>query len=167
MEQTPGQDDCFTQDHYCIKNLDDEIRADRLCQKLLKNYLQYLVNDLKMEALDAGTYARAADYFLRDYLIDQCRENIFSINSEHITAFAGNWYIVSTLEPNWVELESLLEGIQSFYSFCSDKKLIDPSTLDTVSVVCANRSYYQQRIESFYRLQDDEFFNWNEGCPLR
>lgn len=167
MGQKTGQEDIFNREVYYIKTLDDEIRADNLSQELLKNYRQYLLDELELDPLDAGSHARSADYFLRDYLIDHCRENIFSVKAEQITAFAGNWYIVSTLEPNMVELEGLLEGIQNFYSFCSEKKLIDPSSLAVISSACANRSFYRQRIESFHALKEDEFIQWNRACPLK
>ena len=167
MEQKTGQEDIFNREFYYIKTLDDEIRADKLSQELLKNYRQYLLDELELDPFDAGSYARCADYFLRDYLIDHCRENIFAVDADQITAFAGNWYIVSTLEPNMVELESLLEGIWNFYSFCSEKRIIDPSSLAAISGACTNRSYYQQRIESFHALKEDEFIQWNKACPLK
>jgi hypothetical protein len=166
LEPTIDKKQIYTKANYSIRTLDDEIRADRLCQQLLKIFFQELLDQKNLEPRVAGSHAHGADYFLRNYMIDHCRENIFIINPERLIAFAGNWYIVSTLEPNMVELESLLQGIESFYAFCAAKKLIDPSSMSSITAACFDLSFYEKRIADFHALKGNEFIAWNQACPL-
>ena len=158
--------DPFSWESYSITCLDDEIRADRNCQELLQVFLKFLLENQKLEPLVAGSHAKGADYFIRDYMIDKCRENIFAITPEKINGFAGNWYIVNTLEPNMEELRSLLDGIQMFYMFCDKHELLMDVDIISIDSACSDYSYFQGRIESFHNLQDDGYHQWNNNCPV-
>lgn len=158
--------DLFDQNNDSIETLDDEIRSDQLCRKLLKQYHQYLLEEKGTEPLEAGAQASGADFFLRDFMIDNQRTNVFHISAELVRGFAGNWYIINTLEPNMDELKSILKGIDSFYTFCAAKKLINPSTAEKVNQSCNHLDYYQQRINSFHNLIEDGYAAWNNECPL-
>ncbi|MEA3545375.1 MAG: hypothetical protein U9R69_09185 [Thermodesulfobacteriota bacterium] len=160
-----NQIDPFKQKNYTIETLDDEIRVDQLSQRLLKQYHQYLL-DINTSPLESGSMAGGADFFLRHFMIDNRRTNIFEISPELIHAFAGNWYIVNTLEPNMVELESFLVGIAGFYDFCAEKKIIDPVMAEKIGLACTRCDFYRQRIESFNDLCGDGFTSWNSNCPL-
>lgn len=166
MTESYDKQDLLNRDCYNISSLDDEINADQNCQRLLKIFLQYLLEEQKLDPLEAGSNARAADYFLRDFMIDRCRDNILMITHERVSSFAGNWYIVNTLEPNMKELESLLQGISMFYLFCADQNIIAKDTLEDILSACSKMSYYHQRIESFHALKDNEFQEWNKRCPI-
>lgn len=167
IEQPLDLDELFNRDNYMLATLDDEIKVDQRCRKLLENFLQYLLNEKNLDPLTAGSHAKGADYFLRDYMIDHCRENIFAINAARVSSFAGNWYIVSTLEPNMEELESLLQGVRHFYAFCAEKELIDPALLPAIVDACSKLTYYTERIEDFHQLKDDGFLDWNSACPIK
>ena len=164
---TSEQDDLFDQKNYVIETLDDEIRTDQLCKALLKKYHQYLLEDKEISPLEAGSMASGADYYLRDFMIDNRRINIFNISPELIHGFAGNWYIVNTLEPNMVELENILVGVGHFYSYCAEKKMINGSMTEKVLQACSRYEYYRQRIEIFNNLSGDGFRDWNNACPLQ
>ena len=157
----------FKQKNYAIESLEDEIRADQTCKVLLKKYHHYLLEIKGISPLEAGSMASGSDYYLRDFMIDNRRTNIFKISPELIYSFAGNWYIINTLEPNMVELETILIGIDNFYRFCAAKKVIDPILAEEIAQACSRHDYYQQRIESFNNLSDDGFTAWNNECPLR
>ena len=166
-DRTSEQDDLFDQKNYSIQTLDDEIRADQLCKVLLKEYHQYLLINKSTSPLEAGSMASGADYYLRDFMIDNRRTNIFKISPELIYSFAGNWYIVNTLEPNLVELESIMIGVGYFYCFCAEKKMINQTMAEKVSQACSRHEYYRQRIETFNNLSGDGFSAWNNACPLQ
>ncbi len=155
--------DLFNPSNYQISSLEDEVRADQLCRELLKTFHQHLQQE--DEPLIAGSKAAGADYFLRDYMIDNRRANIFSLNATRVRAFAGNWYIISTLEANMTELQDILAGIKSFARFCTLKSLLDEDQNAEIAHACDDIDYYQGRIESFQNLVDDGYRDWDLACP--
>lgn len=164
--ETQEVQDLFCWESYTITSLEDEISADRNCQGLLQLFLKYLLENQSLEPLAAGSHAKGADYFIRDYMIDRCRENVFAITPEKIKGFAGNWYIVNTLEPNMEELKSLLDGIRMFYLFCDRNDLLKDVNFASIDSACSDDTYYQNRIEDFHNLQDDQYHQWNNHCPV-
>ncbi|SEA66111.1 hypothetical protein SAMN05660420_02766 [Desulfuromusa kysingii] len=162
-----SQKDPFNRQNYEIRTLEDEIRADNHCKALLQHFHAYLLNDMAMPPLEAGSMASGADYYLRDYMIDHRRCNIFEISAELVHSFAGNWYIINTIEPNMGELESVLIGIRHFYRFCVEKELVTKTVAAEISQSCGQTEYYQQRIESFNAISGDGYIAWNKACPLR
>jgi len=155
----------FRTEHFDITNLEDEINVDRLCSDFLKIFHR----DLTEKGLppdEAGSLAHGADYFLRDFVIAEKRENIFKLKPERIRQFAGNWYIIKTLEPNMVELESILDGVEAFYSFADSEKRLSEGTIDGVKQECAQREFYSTRIESFWAIEGDGYLAWDAACPL-
>ena len=166
-EQESQQTTPFNPENYAVGTLDDEIRVDKLCQLLLKQYHQHRLGIVGISPLEAGANASGADYFLRDFMIDNRRTNIFNISPELIHSFAGNWYIINTLEPNMVELESLLTGIDNFYCFCTEKKMLAPAKAEAIHQACSRIDYYRERITSFNEISGDGFIAWNITCPLK
>lgn len=156
----------FEKKNYQIDTLDDEINADQKCTELLKYFHQELLNKNQEEPLQAGSKAAGADYFLREFVIGFCRENIFSVSDSNVKEFAGHWYIIKTLEPNMVELASLLEGTASFYNFCADNQLIDETVSEKIQAACSLLDYFEQRIEDFHNITGDGYRSWEEACPL-
>lgn len=152
--------------NYQITDLDSEIYVDRLCAALLKKFHQYLLHNDKLEPLEAGSQAAGADYFLREFMVDKRRKNIFSANAEQVQQFAGNWYIISNLEPNMTELSVMLKGIASFYRYCAAHDLIQPQTARQIAQVCEKTEYFQQRIEDFHNISGDGYSAWDKACPL-
>ncbi len=158
--------DYFDPENYQIESFEDELRVDNNSKVLLKKFHLYLLNNKDTPPLEAGSMASGADYFLRDYMIDNRQINIFAITVDLIHSFAGNWYIVSTLEPNMAELESFLIGISNFYIFCSEHKLIEPPLAEQIGQACADLDLYRQRIDSFNNIVGDGFIEWNKTCLL-
>lgn len=157
----------FDPQKYAIETFDDEIRVDKLCKVLLKQYHQYLLNNNDISPLLAGAHASGADYFLRDFMIDNRRTNITEISAELIHSFAGNWYIINTLEPNMEELGTILHGIDFFYRFCAEKKMVTASLPEKIHQACSRIGYYQERIESFHEISGDGYSVWSSSCPLK
>lgn len=155
----------FTTSAYELSSLDDEIRVDGLCRELLKRFHQQLLQD--NDPLVAGSMAAGADYFLRDFMIDNQRANIYDLTAKRIHSFAGNWYIVNTLEPNITELESLLCGVEQFCLFSSGHHMTPPEQAQQAAVACRELDYYQERIDSFHAIVDNGFNHWNAACPLK
>jgi hypothetical protein len=155
----------FTPDQFDISTLADEIRVDHLCTELLRIYYRYQVEESGTRPELAGENARGADYLLRDFIIATKRENLFRMNPLRIRQFAGNWYITTTLEPNCRELRSILQGTAGFYAFLAKFNLYPPHLADEIQHYCQDLDFYQERIDSFWAIQDDGFRTWNAACP--
>ena len=153
-------------DDFSITDLSDEIRVDQLSQTLLKRFHQHLLDIDKLNPLEAGSMAGGIDYFLRDYVIDSLRANIFSITASQVRGFAGNWYIHRNLEPNMKELGAILKGVAAFYRYCSLNGWLDSGITEEIVAVCADLDFYRGRIDSFHALQGDDYPNWCEQCPV-
>ncbi len=149
-----------------ITCLEDEIRADQLCTELLKPFHAYLMEQQDEDPLSAGTLARGADHFLREFVIGDRRENPFHLQPERVRQFAGNWYIIKTLEPNIAELGDILEGVAAFYRWLADQNLYDTAQAEKVTWHCQQLDFYQQRIDQFWEIEGDGYSNWNSACPL-
>jgi len=151
---------------FTIAGLDDEIEADKLCVEFISAFHKHLLNDKGVDPLIAGSRARGVDYFLRDFIIADRRENIFLIESDRVRQFGGNWYIISNMEPNMEELGEILAGVAAFYEYCNALELIDKGTHDEIAAHCLALSYYQERIDAFHDITDDGFIKWNAACPV-
>lgn len=152
--------------NYQIKDLDSEIYVDRLCSALLKEFHQHLLQERGIEPLEAGLQAAGADYFLREFMVGKNRENIFTASAERVEQFAGNWYIISNLEPNMTELEAMLAGTASFYHYCAANNLTTTEVATQIEQICKKTAYFQQRIEDFHNISGDGYAAWNKACPL-
>jgi len=166
-EPKPKQIDPFDPENYTIETLEDEIRADLICKELLKLYHHYLLKYKSISPLEAGTHASGADYFLRDYMLDNRRTSPFKLSADLVRRFAGNWYIISTLEPNMVELKNILAGVSCFADFCVVNDMMGQPLATKINQSCSNIKFYQQRIDSFNDLSGDNFTAWNNDCPLQ
>jgi len=151
--------------HFQINDLDDEIRVDRLCVEMLQRFAAVL-REGGAEPLDAGRFARGADYFIRDFLVADRRDNILEPDPERIRQFAGNWYIITNLEPNIDELADVLAGVESFYQFLVTQRLLDEDELPEIGEACTDLGHYKERIEAFWAIEGDGFSAWNQGCPV-
>ena len=84
----------------------------------------------------AGEFCQGADYFLREFIVaDRC-ENLFTVEALRVRQFAGHWYIVRTPEPNLTELEKILVGTTEFYGFLSRQGLVTDVVADEVTSQC-------------------------------
>lgn len=148
------------------QDLQEEIRVDLLCTELLQTFCQELVA-AGVEPLLAGSHARGADYFLRDFVIADRHDNLLELPRGRVTQFGGHWYIIRNLEPNRTELEAILAGVSAFYQFCAVQGLVPPSLYNRVAQECAQIDFFVERIESFWSITKDGFMAWEQGCPLQ
>lgn len=162
----PHQQDDINKDQWSIFTLDDEIRVDRLCQSLLKDFHLHLLEEQQLDPLAAGSLTRGADYFLRNFVIDRLRTNIFLISAEQVRGFAGNWYIHQALEPNAKEMDATLQGIAAFYSYCNRQGWIEDYEVKEIEQACEHLDFYRERIDSFHALTGDDYDLWCRVCPL-
>lgn len=153
-------------EEFNIGDLADEVRVDGLCRTLLQQFHDHLLNSGEVTRHQAGSMAHGADFFLRDFVIDCLRSNIFSVTEAQVRGFAGNWYIHRTLEPNAAELTAILGGVAAFYRYCADLKWVSGCDCDGISSACSDLDYYQQRIDSFHALAGDDYLAWCQKCPL-
>jgi len=154
----------YDRDIYHIESFDDEIRIDKTCKSLLQDFHKYLLADKKLTPLKAGTMASGADFYLRDFMVDQQRTNIFDVSADTVRHFAGNWYIITTLEPNMAELKDILTGVSGFYAFCAEKKAVTAEIASAVAEACQQHDFYHQRIETFHNITGDGYIAWNKEC---
>jgi hypothetical protein len=149
-----------------IADWQDEARVDRLCVELLKQFHRNLLDEQQCEPLEAGSLARGADYFLREFIIGDRQENIFNIAPKRVRQFAGNWYIIKNMEPNMEELTDLLFGIDAFYSWCSDTGLYDNQRQTEIRELSRAFDSYKERIESFWEITDN-YNEWDSAISLK
>jgi hypothetical protein len=157
----------FRREDFDIRTLQDEIRAEQHCGRLLKLFFRTLVERDNCSSLEAATLARGADYFLREYLIPDRRENIFSPRPGRIRQFAGNFYIVRNMEPNMEELQSILQGVEIFYEFCRAIGKVPLVLVEQVRGECREADFYRKRIEDFWNIEGDGYLEWERACSLK
>jgi hypothetical protein len=149
-----------------VASIEDELRVDDLCRKLLKDFHQNLLEN-GVAPLEAGSMAHGADYFLRDYLVSARNRNLFQEKEGLVQAFAATWYIISTLEPSIEELAKHLNGVREFYRFLHAEGLVSGKFLDQIEKECADLGWYGERIESFWNIRDDGYPAWERVCSLK
>lgn len=164
-------DECFEnlqldKDTFNLGTLEDELRVDGLCKELLLRFYEETCGQ-GFDGTDATALASSADYFIRDFVVAIKQLNIFSERPGIIRQFAGNWYIVNTLEPCAAEIDNHLQGIRSFYRFLHGQGLISLQYLQTVEKECDDRDYYAGRIDSFWDIQGDGYGEWERQCTLK
>jgi hypothetical protein len=149
-----------------METLEDELRVDGLCQRLLRRFY-----DCRLAAgltpQDATLLANSADYYLRDFVVDRMRRNPFEETPGLVRQFAGNWYIVNTLEPNVDELARHLAGIRAFYRFLRDEELISADFFQTIDTECEALPWFSGRIDSFWAIAEDGYYTWEQECSLK
>ena len=145
---------------------EDYLRVDNLCKGLLLWFYERLQED-GLSPEEATTLANGADYFIRNFLVDFKGHNLFDERPGIVRQFAGNWYIVNTLEPDIRELVGNLQGIRAFYGFLSDQQLVSAGYLKIIEKECEEIAYYENRIESFWKIEGDGFIAWERECTLK
>lgn len=161
------EDRLFARENFDIRNLQDEIRVDELCQRFLKCFCRDLVEKEGLSPEKAGALAHGADYFLREFVIADRRENIFALRGGRVRQFAGNWYIIRNLEPNMAELEGILKGVEAFYAYCFTVGKVTGELAEAVRQECARLDYYRQRIDDFWAIEGDGYQAWERECTLK
>jgi hypothetical protein len=151
---------------FTVVSLADEIRVDNLWTRLLRRfYDEQLAAGVAPQA--ATQLAGSADYFVRDFVVAVKQHNLLLAPVGLVRQFAGNWYIVSTLEPTGREIEQHLTGITAFIRFLQGHGLIDAAALRQVEEECAALDYYRQRIDTFWAIEGDGYLAWEQECSLK
>lgn len=146
--------------------LEDELRVDRLCKDLLHRfYNESMESGLTPE--EATALASAADYFVRDFVVSIKNRSLFDERAGIVRQFAGNWYIVNTMEPLTSEIEGYLNGIREFYRFLHGHQLISLKFLRAIEGECADLDFYSSRIDSFWDITGDGYLQWEKECSLK
>jgi hypothetical protein len=150
---------------YVIVTMEDELRVDGLCRDLLISFYE----ELQGEGGDpeiATELARSADYFIRDFLVGYKQWNLFDESRSPVRPFAGNWYIVNTMDPTSAELARHLAGIRAFYHYLSKNGLISATFWQKIDEECGDHPFYEERIRSFWDITGDGYYEWVRLCPL-
>jgi hypothetical protein len=153
-------------DDFRVGTLEDELRVDGLCRKLLMRFYFQLMEDGATP--DRATFlAGGADYFIRDFVVGIRQRNIFDERPGIVHQFAGNWYIVTTMEPDLVQLSGHLEGVRAFYRFLRSRQLVSEEFLREIELECADTDFYARRISSFWEITGDGYGAWERECTLK
>jgi len=156
----------LTKSDFEIGTLDDELRVDGLCRELLMTFYHDRIA-AGLDENEATLLASSADYYLRDYLIGVRQLNLLDCEPDEVRKFAGNWYIVNTMEPVIEEIEAHLHGIREFYRFLAGIDAVDAEFLQAIETDCADLTFYQARIDSFWAINDDGYYEWERVCSLK
>jgi hypothetical protein len=156
----------LTKSDFQIASLEDELRVDGLCRELLMNFYNDRIESGLNED-DATLLANSADFYLRDYLIGAKQLNLLEFDPDVVKKFAGNWYIVNSMEPVIEEIETHLKGIREFYSFLHRFEAIDSELYAAVVRDCSDIDYYRSRIDSFWEIKGDGYYEWERECSLK
>ncbi|KAF0221188.1 MAG: hypothetical protein FD174_686 [Geobacteraceae bacterium] len=149
-----------------LGSLEDELRVDELCRKLLQRFYLQLMEE-GMTPAEATTLADSADYFVRDFVVAVKQRNIFAERAGIVRQFAGNWYIISNMEPDIRQLSAHLDGIKAFYRFLHGHKLLSDPFMMQVEGECGDIAYYESRIGSFLEITGDGYGVWERECTLK
>lgn len=149
-----------------IATLEDEIRVDGLCKTLLMAYYQALL-DGGLDQAAATRLANGADHYVRDFLVGVKTINLFTEREGLVRQFAGNWYIVNTLEPTVGYLADTLPGVANFYRYLADNGLVSEAFCRTIADECGDIPFYGSRIESFWQISGDGYAEWEQACSLK
>jgi hypothetical protein len=153
-------------EEFSIVTQDDYLRVDNLCKGLLLSFYEHLL-ETGLPPEEATTLANGADYFVRDFLVDCKGYNLFDEWPGIVKQFAGNWYIVNTIEPDIQQLSRHLQGVRAFYGWLCEQKLISIGYLMLLEKECGILSYYEARIEDFWKIEGDGFMEWERKCTLK
>ncbi len=160
-EQLPQID--YDQDEFDFETLEDELRVEGLCRRLLQQFYDHL----KYSGLtdqSASELAYAVDYYVRDYQMDFLQQNILRPQPGQIRYFAGNWYITHSIEPTLEVLDRYLEGLRAWYAFLHTRHLIATDELADLLQETTQRVFYRDRIERFLALAGDGYEAWDRVC---
>lgn len=156
----------LTKSDFQIGTLDDELRVDGLCRELLMSfYNERIASGLNEH--DATLLANSADHYLRDYLIGVRQLNLLESDLDVVRKFAGNWYIVNTMEPVIEEIEAHLTGVREFYRFLHSIEAVSAEFFAAIDNDCADVNYYKERIDSFWDIKGDGYCQWERECSLK
>jgi hypothetical protein len=149
-----------------IRTNDDEIRVDGLCVRLLLAVRDHLLTETGCTPLTAGELCQGTDYFLRDFIIAECADNLLQLPPVRVRQFAGHWYIIRTLEPNPRELSTILSGIAACYRILAAQGLVEPERVAAIEAACADLPAYRQRIDDFWAIEGNGYTAWRDAWPL-
>lgn len=156
----------YEKKHFDLSTLDDELRVDAICKELLMDFYRERLKS-GMDEQEATLLANSADFFVRDFVIGNRQKNLLQESPGIVRSFAGNWYIVNTLEPTEEELAVHLKGIREFYHYLRRQGLIEDSFMASIDRDCMDLPYYASRIESFWNISGDGYFGWEAECSLK
>ena len=156
----------ISRDDFRVESLEDELRVDEICRNILRRFYDRLLAD-GLTPEKATFLAGGADYFVRDFVVGYKQRNLLDEKPGIVRQFAGNWYIVNTLEPDIAELAGYLDGVGSFYRFLRSGDFVSARFMDEIEQECADREYYARRIDSFWEITGDGYFAWERECTLK
>ena len=156
----------FRPSDFLLQGDDDFARVDGLCRELLLAFYHDLVASGTPEEM-ATPLASSADYFVRDFLVDNRQLSPFAVTPEQVRQFAATWYIINTVEPSAQEIDSHLAGVASFCRYLAADGYLTSDQVAAIEAECGRSEYFASRITSFWNLAKDGYPAWEAECTLK
>lgn len=156
----------FDHDDFTFATIEEELQVDKRCQQVLKKFYLHL-QQRGMTAESASDLAYSADLYVRDYLLDFACQNIVRPQAGIVRKFAGSWFITHTLDPEIAVLERRLSAVAEFYRFLHHQHLVSAEELAFLLEEAGQLDFYNERINSFLKINGDGFAEWDAECPAR
>ncbi len=74
---------------------------------------------------------------------------------------------MNTIDPDIGQLSRHLQGVRAFYGYLCEQKLVSIEYLLALEKECGILSYYEERIETFWKIEGDGFSAWERECTLK
>ncbi len=166
MKKKDGAPLAVDKDEFNLYAQGDFLRVDNLCRDLLLRFYEQLQEE-GLTPEEATVLAGGADYYVRNFVVDFKSFNLFDEFPGLVRQFAGNWFIINTLEPEIGQLDRLLRGVRAFYGFLHGHGLISQGYMRTVDKECGDLAFYENRIASYWEIKGDGYAAWEKECSLK
>lgn len=138
----------------------DFVRLDGLCGELLREFAPWLQEREEFSAQETAQLTRAADRYLRDFLVDIQERGPADADSASVRQYLGNWYVVNTLIPTHDEIDVILRSLRHLHHFLAETGIADPDPHRELEAVLSNAAFFHRRLEEFWSLTPEGIPAW-------
>lgn len=138
----------------------DFVRLDSLCGEVLREFDGWLQEREGLGPEEAGRLARAADRYLRDFLVDIQERGPAEAGPASVREYLGNWYVVNTLAPTHGEVEVILRSLRCLHRFFDEVGIMDTGARQEAEGALSDADFFHRRLEEFWELTPDEIIVW-------
>jgi len=145
---------------FLLKGSDDFVRLDNLCLDLLRDFARWLREEAGESAERAGALARAADRYLRDFVVDCKETGPADEDPTLVRQYVGNWYVIHTLYPTHEEIDLILEALRRLYAYLEVRGILPCRTREAVHQMLSDGAFFHERLEAFWALTPEGIDAW-------
>ena len=145
---------------FLLRGPDDFVRLDNLCLELLQDFARWLRDEAGEPPERAGALARAADRYLRDFVVDCKETGPADEDPTLVRQYLGNWYIIHTLYPSHEEIDQILDALRRLYAYLEVRGILPPRTRKAVHRMLLDGAFFHERLEAFWALTPEGIDAW-------